>query len=156
MSKVLIVYGSETGNTEKAAQTIRDVLQQEGIEVCIRDAKDVNAASLGQGFDLTVLGSSSRGDIDTISFPQSFAPLYDRLNQAQIREKDLAIFGCGDSSRPYFCGAVELLKEKIGDLRGRLIHTPLRIDGDPDKSRSEILAWSRVVVRSCCRQGATK
>jgi flavodoxin len=85
--------------------------------------------------------------LDTIAFPQSFAPLYDQLRQAQIRDRKLAVFGCGDANYPYFCGAVELLQEKIGDLGGRLIHTPLCIDGDPLQASAEILAWSKVIAR---------
>ncbi|MDD2465827.1 MAG: flavodoxin domain-containing protein [Desulfobulbus sp.] len=137
-----MVYGSETGNTRTAAQTIKDILQKEGMDVYLSDAKEVNVATLGHGYDLTLLGSSSRGDIDTIDFPPSFAPVYEQLKSAQLRDKKMAVFGCGDSSKPYFCGAVELLQEKIGDLGGKLIHTPLCIDGDPRKRMANICSWS--------------
>nr|WP_321467576.1 flavodoxin domain-containing protein [uncultured Desulfobulbus sp.] len=148
MAKALIVYGSETGNTKTAAQTICTLFQQQGIEVSLFDARTVKATNLGQGFDLTVFGSSSRGNLDTIEFPPSFAPLYDQLNKAHIRSRNIAVFGCGDSKRPYFCGAVELLLEKIGDLGGKLVHKPLRIDGDPAEAEPEILSWSKDVAHS--------
>jgi len=154
MSKALIVYGSETGNTKSTAHAISAVLRQEGIEVSICDAKEVETSTLCQDVDLTLLGSSSRGDRDTISFPPSFAPLYEQLNRAEIRRKKLAIFGCGDSTHPYFCGAVELLQEKIGDLGGELVHPSLRIDGDPLESAAEIRSWSRSIAQSVHHQSA--
>ena len=118
MAKIRIVYGSETGNTQQAAHIIEDLFSKYGHEVQIQEARETEPTDICQGVDLTVLGSSSRGDSDSISFPPSFTHFYEELREGKIKEKKIALFGCGDSHKPFFCGAVELLKEKVGDLGG--------------------------------------
>ena len=51
MSKVLIVYGSSTGNTESIAQKLRDILTEAGQDVDMRNAAEVSAPGLADGFD---------------------------------------------------------------------------------------------------------
>ena len=46
MSKILIVYGSSTGNTESIAEAIAKILGDKGHEVTIRNAAEVSAEGL--------------------------------------------------------------------------------------------------------------
>ncbi len=54
--KILIAYHSNTGNTEKVANAMKDGLEEEGQEVIISPAKDVDPSSLNS-YDLIILGS---------------------------------------------------------------------------------------------------
>ncbi len=60
MSKVLIVYWSGTGNTEKMAELIRDGAKDAGAEV---DCKTVSESSVDEalGYDVIAIGSPSMG-----------------------------------------------------------------------------------------------
>jgi flavodoxin short chain len=141
MSKVLIVYGSTTGNTEAVAEQISDILKDKGADVTMKNVVDATVAELGNGYDLTVLGSSTWGD-DDIEFQEDFGIFYEDLDKAELKDKKVAIFGCGDSSYEHFCGAVDLLEEKMDILGGKIIGEPLRIDGDPEESSSDIDDWA--------------
>lgn len=141
MSKVLIIYGSTTGNTEMVAEQVTDLLKKDGVDVTMKSVVDATVAELGNGYDLTVLGSSTWGD-DDIEFQEDFALFYDDLDKAELNDKKVALFGCGDSSYEHFCGAVDLLEEKMDVLGGKLVGEPLRIDGDPEDSSSDIEDWA--------------
>lgn len=145
MATALIVYGSTTGNTEWVAKQVGEVLGREGIEVTVQNVTGTQVTQLGKGFDLTLLGASTWGDAE-IEFQEDFAPFYEDMGQADLKEKKVAVFGCGDSSYEYFCGAVDLLEEKVADLGGFMVNEPLRIDGDPQDVRDEIVAWAREVA----------
>lgn len=142
MAKALIVFGSTTGNTATVARQIGHIFTQEGIDVRIQDVRTTKTEEVGRSFDITLLGASSRGNIDTIAFQEDFAPFYEDIRKADIKNKKVALFGCGDSTREYFCGAVDLLQEKIGDLGGIVVNEPLRVDGDPQAALATIIQWA--------------
>ena len=60
--KILIAYHSNTENTEKVAKAMKEGLEEEGQEVTMSPAKDVNPTGLNS-YDLILLGSGiySRG-----------------------------------------------------------------------------------------------
>jgi flavodoxin short chain len=145
MSKALIVYGSTTGNTETVAKQVGEVLARQGMEVTIQDVARTKVGELGNGFDLTLLGSSTWGDAE-IEFQEDFASFYEEMGDAHLKGKKVALFGCGDSSYTYFCGAVNLLEEKMGELGAVVVNDPLRIDGDPQDAKDEIVDWAMEVA----------
>jgi flavodoxin short chain len=145
MAKALIVFGSTTGNTETTAEQIGNILQEKGIEVVNKNVVDARVSELGEGYDIVLLGSSTWGDGD-IEFQEDFEPFYEELGRADLKGKKVAVFGCGDSSYEHFCGAVDLLEEKMEDLGAKMIGEPLRIDGDPEDSSSEITFWAEEIA----------
>lgn len=145
MSKALIVYGSTTGNTETAADYVAATLLSKGIDTVVKDAADVQAEGLGDGYDILLLGSSTWGDED-VELQDDFAPLYDDLDRAALKGRKVAVFGCGDSSYTHFCGAVDALEVRVGELGAELVGDTLKIDGDPE--RDEIEAWAETVSAS--------
>ncbi|WP_045221252.1 flavodoxin [Desulfonatronum thioautotrophicum] len=147
MGKILIVYGSTTGNTEHVAEVIGGVLQKAGNEVVLKNVTDAGVSELGDGYDLTLLGVSTWGD-EEIEFQEDFEPFYQDMDNAQLQDKKVALFGCGDSSYQYFCGAVIELRTKVDTLGANVINEPLLIDGDPSVARSEIEEWAEEVGRA--------
>ncbi len=55
-----------------------------------------------------------------------------------------ALFGCGDSSYTYFCGAIDVLEDRVQKLGGNLVFDSLRIDGEPEEE--EIREWTQDVA----------
>ncbi len=147
MPKALIVYGSTTGNTEAVAQQISGVLEDKGLEVTLKNVTDASVEELGGDYDVTVLGSSTWGE-DEIEFQEDFDPFYQDMGKANLKGKKVAVFGCGDSSYEYFCGAVDQLEEKMKELEADLVNEPLRIDGDPDDASGDIDSWAAEVAGS--------
>lgn len=143
MSKALIVYGSTTGNTESVSDSIAKVLEKNSIATEIRDSADVTAEGLCNGFDVILFGCSTWGE-DEIELQDDFIPLYDDLENAGLKDRKVAVFGCGDSSYTYFCGAVDAIEEKSEQLGASIIVDSLKIDGDPDDD--EVNSWAEQVV----------
>ena len=81
-----------------------------------------------------------------LSFFQSNSEgrLIDRLEQANVKGKKVAVFGCGESDRTWFCGAVDAIEKKLKELDAHVVDT-LRVDGDPKEKRSVINDWANRV-----------
>nr|WP_320193082.1 flavodoxin [uncultured Desulfobacter sp.] len=146
MSTALIVYGSTTGNTESVADTISTDLSKADYTTKRINVSDVGVDILNEAFDLYLLGSSTWGE-DEIEFQEDFAPFYENMNgDLNLTGKKFAVFGCGDSSYEYFCGAVDALEERLVKLGGTLVCESLRIDGEPEES--EINEWTQDVINA--------
>lgn len=143
MSKALIVFGSTTGNTEAAAIHVEAALRAKGLETVLKNVQDVEPAGLAAGFNLVVLGCSTWGDED-IELQDDFVPLYENLDQAELKGRKVAVFGCGDTSYTHFCGAVDAIEERALALGAVLAAGSLKIDGDPE--RGEVTAWAEEVA----------
>ncbi len=148
MAKALIVFGSTTGNTEKVANQIGDVMTGKGVEVTVKNVTDTKVAELGGEYDVTLLGSSTWGDSE-IEFQEDFQEFFDNeMGNAELKGKKVAVFGCGDSSYEFFCGAVDELEEKVKELGAENVNVGLKIDGDPDDASSDIDDWAAEIADS--------
>ena len=145
MANILIVYGSTTGNTESTAIKIGDILTKQGHQIVIKDVRKAQVEELGNGYDITLLGSSTWGDAE-IEFQEDFADFFEEMDKAELNGKKIALFGCGDSSYTYFCGAVDQLQEKTEGMGGILVNEPLKIDGDPGDAVNDITSWAQEVA----------
>ncbi|CCO22389.1 flavodoxin [Maridesulfovibrio hydrothermalis] len=139
MSKSLIVYGSTTGNTETAAEYALEGLKSKGIDVELKNVTEVEISELSNGYDLVLFGCSTWGE-DEIELQDDFIPLYESLEEADLKGKKVSVFGCGDSDYTYFCGAVDAIEEKLEKMGAIVVNDTLKIDGDPD--RTEITQWA--------------
>ena len=142
MAKAIIVYGSETGNTESVAEVIAAALEDANLEVTL---KEVNQASVGElsDYDLILLGSSTWGDEEK-ELQGDMVDFYDDLEGADLSGKQAAAFGCGDSDYTHFCGAVDLLEERLEQIGATLLDEGLRIDGDPDDDDAQ--EWAKQIA----------
>nr|WP_319394617.1 flavodoxin [uncultured Desulfobacter sp.] len=146
MSNALIIYGSTTGNTESVADIISTDLSKADYTIKKINVSDVDVDVLNEAFDLYLLGSSTWGD-DEIEFQEDFAPFYENMNgELNLTGKKFAVFGCGDSSYEYFCGAVDALEERLAKLGASLVCESLRIDGEPEEL--EINEWTQDVINA--------
>lgn len=148
MAKALIVYGSTTGNTEAVANQIGEVMSGKGVEVTVKNVTDVSVSELGGEYDVTLLGSSTWGDAE-VEFQEDFQEFFDNeIDKAALKDKKVAVFGCGDSSYELFCGAVDELEEKMKTLGAKSVNVSLKIDGDPGDVSGEIDEWAEEVASS--------
>jgi len=56
MAKALVIYYSRSGNTKKMAESVVEGIKKEGVEVVLKDVKDVRGEELLK-FDAVVIGS---------------------------------------------------------------------------------------------------
>lgn len=147
MASILIVYGSTTGNTAYTAEVLDRVVAGAGNSVKVLDAAQASADGLGEGYDAVLFGCSTWGD-EEIEMQDDFIPLFDSLESAGLKGKKAAVFGCGDSSYTYFCGAVDVIEKKLEELGVELVTDGLKIDGDPHTMKEEIEGWGKDVIKA--------
>ena len=116
MKKTGIFYGSSTGVTAEVAEDIAKLLN-----VPAADIHDVakSAPSDVEPYDLLVLGSSTWGAGD---LQNDWYDFLDGLEALNLRDKQIAIFGCGDESMSdTFCGAVGIIYTSLQTTGARFI-----------------------------------
>lgn len=144
MATALIVYGSTTGNTEYVAEVAERILTESGATVTKVDAAKAQAKGLCDGYDLVLFGCSTWGE-DSVELQDDFIPLFEEFDSINAKDKKVAVFGCGDSSYTYFCGAVDMIERKLESMGANVIDT-LKIDGDPHADKDEIESWVKQVA----------
>lgn len=149
MASVLIVYGSSTGNTQYVAGEIEKVLAAQGVNVKNTEVGRVKAEGLCDDFDLVLFGCSTWG-VDTIELQEDFVYLFERFEQAKVKGKKIAIFGCGEKDRVWFCGAVDAIEKKLKEHGAEVVDT-LRIDGDPKEKKNIINDWANRMAADVVR-----
>jgi len=143
MAKAIIIYGSETGNTESVAEKIAAGLKDEHLEVTLKNVTDAKVSELSD-HDLILLGSSSWGDEEK-ELQADMVDFYEELENLDLSNAPAAAFGCGDSDYTHFCGAVDLLEERLEQIGARLLSEGLRVD-DQDDEEIDARAWAREIA----------
>lgn len=142
--QTLIIYATNSGGTAQAAAIIADALTGKGHAVTIKEAKDAGPAGL-TGAPCIILGSPSWDYNGMEGQPlQEMVEFTKRCKDSQLNGKLFAVFGLGDSSYTYFCGAVTYLEAFVKRAKGVLIEPSLKVDGfffKPDASE-RITTWA--------------
>lgn len=143
--KILLIYATNSGSTYVASQIINNVLTKKH-RVTVKKAVDVDQHELSN-YDLIILGTPS-WDIEGVqgSPHETVLKLMDKLKTIDLANKKFAIFGCGDSSFTYFCGAVDKLEEWVGKKGGVRVIPSLKIDGfffDLKTNNPKVEQWAK-------------
>lgn len=108
MKEILLAYASMSGNTEAIADLIEEELVKHGLHVKRAEVYDIDASDLVSAESI-IFGAYTWGDGE---LPDDFLDLYDEMDDIDLSQKQMAVFGSGDSSYDVFCGAVDLIEEK--------------------------------------------
>ena len=163
MKKTGVFYGSSTGTCEELANQIAEKLGVSSTDV---HSVDKMTADKIKEYEVLVLGTSTWGDGELQDDWYSFL---EDLKKRDLRGKQVALFGCGDSGcyPDTFCDAIGLLYEGlqgcgctfIGSFEpqgyaatsslvcseGRFLG--LAIDESaPEKTDARVAAWCRQLV----------
>ncbi|MCC3381001.1 flavodoxin [Paenibacillus farraposensis] len=133
LGKILIAYASLTGNTEEIAELIAEGVRQAGHEAELKASYDCNAADLLE-YDGFLLGVYTWGDGE---LPDEFLDFYEELDELDLSGKKTAVFGSGDTSYEQFCGAVDLVEEKVKERGAFVIQESLKIEFSPMEDEKE-------------------
>lgn len=142
--RVLILYASQSGNSESLAESFGEKLRAAGYEAPVIGAED------HQGIDLTkektmLIVSSTWGDGDP---PDNAVEFWERVNAGdhpRLPDLHYAVLGLGDSNYLDFCGMGKKLDARFEDL-GAVRLAPR---GDCDVNYEETAAvWFSAVVKA--------
>jgi len=110
------------------------------------DVSHAGVDLLEKDYDLYLLGCSTWGE-DEIELQDDFQPFFQEMAAPLTLDgKCYAVFGCGDSSYTYFCGAVDEIETRVQKLGAALVTPSLRIDGEPEEE--EIREWVQDVTNA--------
>lgn len=126
---ILLVYATNSGGTAQTATIIADTLKGKGHSVTMKEAKDAEKTDATKT-ECIILGSSSwdYNGLEGQPLPE-MAEFIDRCKDIQLEGKPCAVFGLGDSSYTYFCGAVTYLEAFVKRAKGTLVLPSLKVDG---------------------------
>jgi flavodoxin I len=118
MAKIGLFYGTQTGNTQTAAETIQKEFGGDSI-VDLYDVSGVEASDITQ-YDYIIVGCPTWN----IGEMQSdWEGLYEELDSLDFSGKKVAYFGAGDQIgyADNFQDAMGMLEEKISSLGGTTV-----------------------------------
>ena len=140
MSKAIVIFGSTMGNTERLSEIIVEGLKEAEFEVL---AKNVTDAKIGDiaGYDLVLLGSSTWGEGE---LQDDFYDFYESMNKEHLKGIKAAVFGTGDNDNhpDTFCGAVDLIEERLKASEASIIAKSFKVDGDVEDVLAEAKEWA--------------
>ncbi|MBR3379205.1 MAG: flavodoxin domain-containing protein, partial [Bacillus sp. (in: Bacteria)] len=91
-----------------------------------------------------LLGAYTWGDGD---LPDDFIDLYEEMEELDLTGKAFAVFGSGDTSYEHFCGAVDLIEEKVKELGGDIVLPSIKIELNPEgNEEEELISFGRQFV----------
>lgn len=159
MKKTAVVFGTTTGNTEKAAQFIAEAIGKDN--VTLMNVSNFSASDISR-FDFLILGTSTWGYGD---IQGDWEPVLSSLKKSDLSGKTIALFGLGDSSsyNETFCDGIGILYEELQGtgavftgscdtagydfsssravVNGKFVGLPLDEDNEGNKTLERISAW---------------
>jgi len=141
---LLILYGSETGNTEELAFRTGDMCRSRGYGVQVMECDEMDPEELPSHPNVMfLLATCGEGD-----FPKNCATLYEQLSRPDAFQSDhlkntqFAVFALGDSSYHEFCKVgkdYDAILSKLGAQR--IQDVGLGNDQDADKFETAFEEW---------------
>lgn len=129
MKKVIVVYASMSGNTEKIADIIIEKLKEFQFIIEKREMDYCEAAEL-LAYDGILIGSYTYGDGD---IPFEAEAFFEELSQMNLSGKRAAVFGSGDSAYSIFCGAVSVFEKQLKDAGAKIVNNGLKMELSPER-----------------------
>ena len=131
MAKIGLFYGTQTGNTEAIADSIKEEF---GTDLDLHDVADVEIEQLSE-YECLIIGCPTWN----IGEMQSdWEGLYEDLDEVDFSGKKVAYFGAGDQVgySENFQDAMGILQEKISSLGGETIGYTSTEGYDFDESKA--------------------
>ncbi len=148
ISPVLILVGTQTGNTERLAQRIAKAVAESGSGVCVTDMWDAYPEQVA-GFGRVIVCTSTWGDGD---LPDNAVDLFEGLANVRpdLSHVTFAVAALGDHEYdPFFCRAGHRFEELLTELGAVHVATPLEInEGPSEQDLREAEGWARSVVEA--------
>jgi len=121
MAQIGLFYGTDTGNTERVAKRIKELLEQrlgagtvDLLEIYKKKKEDMAK------YDLLILGMPTWYDGELQGDWEEYIP---EMQQVNFRNKRIAFFGLGDQYgyASYFCDALGIFAEIVEKNGGQLV-----------------------------------
>ncbi len=147
MGKVLMVYTSQTGNTEMLTDMIAHELQQLSLEVEIKtfdlDLIDIEQLS---NYDAVLIGTYTWDDGE---LPYESEDFYTDLEGVNLNGQVFGVYGSGDTCYDTFGLAIDLMADRLKNLGATMVPERLKVDLSPNKEDvKRSVAYAKLVVKT--------
>lgn len=148
--KILVVYATYSGGTQMASDFVKAKLEEKGYYADLKTINEISNNDL-EKYDFLIFASPSWNYEGKEGQPhQDFMLWMENSKNLDLKGKKVAIFGLGDSSYTYFCGAVDILAEFFKNHNGKIIGELLKIDNylfDMEKNNKLIEEWLNKLIK---------
>src|SRR3546814_8709844 len=148
-----IVYGSQTGNAKRMAETLAQQARDAGIAVRLLRADAYPTRELKQERHLYVV-ISTQGDGDPPDDARGLVDFIASRRAPALKQLGYAVLGLGDSSYPQFCAVARRLDERLAELGARRLldrgDADLDIDTRSEEHTSELQSLMRISYAVFC------
>lgn len=142
--RLLILYGTETGNSMEVAGNIAREAEVRDFRMELKDMAEYDPAELEQAEDILIVVSTA-GEGDPPQPVASFFEYIEGDDAARLDHVRFAVLALGDSSYEFFCEAGKRLDRRFEDLGGERMAPRVDCDIDYDEPAAdwcqEMLAW---------------
>ncbi|MBZ3906426.1 MULTISPECIES: flavodoxin domain-containing protein [Streptomyces] len=142
MTVVHVLFGTESGNAEMAADDIAAAFGGQGFETVTTELTDIEVSDL-PAMEIAVFVSSTYGEG---GLPETAAPFYEALmaERPDLTGVRFAAFGLGDSVYETFNNAIETLRTALLELGAEQLGTTARHDAASTTPATDLAAaWAR-------------
>lgn len=132
LAKVLVIYDSRTGNTEKLAYAIAEGARKiPGVEVIIKKAREVNSADV-ESADAFAFGSPSHFSVMSGEILTLFTNLYPLRDK--IAGKPACVFTTGKGGQ---VTSLDNIEKILGNFNPKWVKPGIAVHGTPSEKELE-------------------
>jgi MioC protein len=139
---IRILFGTESGNSEMAADDMAEYLNELGAEAQVIPMEKYDVAELlDEGFVIVITSTYGEGEL-----PETTAPFYAALKASRpnLNRLQFAAFGLGDSTYDTYGNGIDMVAGILSELGATRVGEVGRHDAAKGKALSEVaVEWVR-------------
>jgi sulfite reductase (NADPH) flavoprotein alpha-component len=150
--EVTVLFGSQSGNSQKLAKVLTGKLQEHGFHVTLSSMSDFKTNALKKVENLLVV-VSTHGDGEPPDNAISFHEFLHSKRAPQLVGLRFSVLALGDTSYELFCQTGKEFDKRLEELGGKRLTPRVDCDVDYDEQASE---WMNHVLASLSETSATQ
>jgi sulfite reductase (NADPH) flavoprotein alpha-component len=148
--EVTVLFGSQTGNSQRLAKKLSGKLQEQGFQVALSSMSDFKPNTLKKVQNLLIL-VSTHGEGDPPDNALTFYEFLYNKRAPQLENLRFSVLALGDTSYELFCQTGKDFDKRLEELGGKRLTPRIDCDVDYDESAAE---WMNNVLASLSETSA--
>ncbi|MBB5215033.1 assimilatory sulfite reductase (NADPH) flavoprotein subunit [Parapusillimonas granuli] len=156
--RLTILYGSQTGNAKRVAESLAEQVAASGLDYRLVRADGYATREL-KDEHLLYLVISTQGDGEAPDDSLAFVEFLNSRRAPKLPQLQYAVLGLGDSSYPLFCGIAQSIDARLAELGARRLQDTGTADLDIETIagpwREQAVLQAREVLKKPAAKGAS-